>query len=140
MAQKKASALREENRLKELESRFNELKLRSAITIQTHWRRHLIVKRRNEILNEEQKVARASRVVQKVLIGWRVRKEFLVKRNAAKTIQVRIKIQSTLEGFLHLSYKSSGGIKTMDLLRGSPVPAAHSGNRKTKPLAPSHIF
>ena len=90
LAQKRVAAIREEARLNEVETRLNELKLRSAITIQTHWRRHVAVKRRNEIVTQEQKVSRAAKVVQQVLIGWRVRKAFIVKRNAAKTIQVGI--------------------------------------------------
>ena len=81
MASKKVASIREQNRLCHLHQS-------SAVTIQRFWRLRLSEKRKSEAESREQIADRAARLVLKVLIGWKVRKEFLVKRNASTTIQV----------------------------------------------------
>jgi hypothetical protein len=70
------------------ETRMHQLHTSSAVKIQRFWRRSLSEKRSSDAKSREEVADRAARVVLKVLIGWKVRKEFLVKRNAATAIQV----------------------------------------------------
>jgi hypothetical protein len=71
-----------------VETRLRQLHTSSAVKIQRFWRRRLSEKHTSDAKSREEVADRAARVVLKVLIGWKVRKEFLVKRNAATAIKV----------------------------------------------------
>jgi len=47
------------------------------------------VKRFAEAKSDEEKTSRAAIVISKCLVAWKARKAYLVKRDAAKTIQVK---------------------------------------------------